>query len=186
MNRVGYLLNAREGLEGEPGFFYNYIVAGNGLFIRAQGSLIEATVQIAPAIVRGLAPVRQSVRLTYGKVPWHIYDLAVSLFAAEPRREHYLAVVWDRGYRLRIPPQERDSASVSYERLPHTVLDIHSHSLMSAFFSGTDNRDEQGLRLYMVVGGLDTMFPETRLRVGIYGYYAPLELPEVFGVQAGQ
>ncbi len=111
-----------------------------------------------------------------------ISTLAVSVFAAAPLREHYLAVVWDRGYRLRKPPQEASECGVSYERLPHTVLDIHSHSLMTAFFSGTDNRDEQGLRLYMVIGEMGTLFPEVRLRVGVYGYFAPLKLEKVFGV----
>jgi len=182
MKRVGYLLNTPEGIQGEPGFFYNYILSENGIFIRAQSHLLGATVPIARVPIRGLAPLRTSVELPYGKIPWRIHDLAVSVFAADPVQEHYLAVVWDREYRLRMPAQQRDSARVTYERLPHTVLDIHSHSLMSAFFSGADNRDEQGLRLYMVVGELDTLFPEIRLRVGVYGYFAPLEMQEVFGV----
>lgn len=182
MNKVGYLLNTTEGLEGEPGFFYNYILAGNGLFIRAQGSLLGATVCFVRADIRGLAPLTQSVELTYGKIPWYIHSLAVSIFAADPLQERYLAVVWDREYRLKKPPQEASGCSVRYERLPHTVLDIHSHSLMPAWFSGTDNHDEQGLRLYMVIGEMDTLFPETRLRIGVYGYFASLELEEIFGV----
>lgn len=182
MKKVGYLLNTRESLEGKPGFFYNYILAQTGLFIQAQGPLLGATVRIVSANVRGLGPLEESLQLTYGKIPWYIYDLAFSVFAADPLREHYLAVVWDRGYHLRIPPQEGGGAGVTYERLPHTVLDIHSHGLMSSFFSGTDNRDEQGLRLYMVIGELGKLFPEARLRVGVYGYFAELELNEVFGV----
>jgi len=182
MKKVGYLQNTPEGLQGEPGFFYNYILAENGLFIRAQGPLLEATVRIVRADVRGLAPLTESVELTYGKIPWYIHSLALSVFATDPWREHYLAVVWDRGYHLKMPVQDGERAGVSYERLPHTVLDIHSHSLMTAFFSGTDNRDEQGLRLYMVMGEMDTLFPEVRLRVGVYGYFAPLELEQVFGV----
>lgn len=182
MKKVGYLLNTTEGLQGEPGFFYNYILAENGLFIRAQGPLLGATVRVARADVRGLSPLTESIELTCGKIPWYIHSLALSVFAAAPWQEHYLAVVWDRGYRLKVPSQEGNPCGVTYERLPHTVLDIHSHGLMTSFFSGIDNRDEQGLRLYMVVGEMDTLFPETRLRVGVYGYFAPLELEKVFGV----
>jgi len=53
---------------------------------------------------------------------------------------------------------------------------------MRPFFSGTDDQDEQGLRLYMVVGRLDTLMPEIEMRVGVYGYFAPILLNEVFDV----
>ena len=76
MKRVGYLLNTPEGIQGEPGFFYNYIVAENGLFIRAQGPLLTATVPVASARVRGLAPLKKCAELTYGKIPRRIHDVA--------------------------------------------------------------------------------------------------------------
>ena len=185
MKQVGYLLNTRDGLEGEPGFFYNYILAGNGLFIRADGPLVSATVCVALAEVRGLAPMSESVELARGKIPMYFYELAISTLYSHSHKEQYLAVVWDRRYRLMRPQQEGTGASVKYNRLPHTVLDIHSHSGISAFFSSTDNNDEQGLRLYMVVGQMDKLIPEVELRIGVYGYYATLDKSEVFGVQAG-
>jgi len=51
---------------------------------------------------------------------------------------------------------------------------------MKAFFSMTDNVDEQGLRLYMVVGKLNSLFPEAKLRVGVYGYFAPIRMEDIF------
>ena len=181
MRPVGYLLNTREGLAGEPGLFYDYILAGNGLFVRAGNPLLEATVLVAEARVRGLLPLTEEVRLLKGRVPTALYDLALSVLAADPWQERYLAVTWDGGYHLTVPPQEGGSAGVSYERLPGTVLDIHSHARMRAFFSWMDDRDEQGLGLYMVVGRLDTLWPEVDLRVGVYGYFAPARMEEVFG-----
>ena len=44
----------------------------------------------------------------------------------------------------------------------------------------TDDRDEQGFRVYGVVGRLDTATPELALRVGIYGHFAPVEWSQVF------
>ena len=35
-------------------------------------------------------------------------------------------------------------------------------------------------RIYGVVGRLDALRPELRLRVGVYGHFAPLEWPQVF------
>ena len=181
MKPVGYLLNTGESVSGEPGAFYDYILASNGLFVRAGNPLITATVLVAPAEIRGLAPLGERVEFTHGKVPRALYDLAISVVAADPLREHYLAVTWEGAYRLRAPAQDGSSGGVSYERLPATALDIHSHGTMRAFFSGTDNRDEQGLRLYMVIGRLDTLLPEVKLRVGVYGCFALIDVEEVFG-----
>ena len=65
---------------------------------------------------------------------------------------------------------------------PHSVMDIHSHGHMDAFFSCTDDSDEKGLRLYVVVGRLDTLLPEVEIRLGVYGYFIPLSVEEVFDV----
>jgi len=173
-------VNTREGLAGEPGLYYDYHLAANGLFIRAEGPLLAATVQIAQMQVRGLSPLEKMVEFTHGRIPRYLYELALATLAADPWYESYLAVTWEGGYRLRQPPQEGRAGGVRYERLPNTGLDIHSHGSMGAFFSYTDDRDEQGLGLYMVVGRVDTLFPEVELRVGVYGYFAPITFGEVF------
>lgn len=181
MKRVGYLLNTGEGPVGEPGLFYDYILAGNGLFIRAQSPVLQAMIIVAPAEVRGLLPLEEKVELRMGRIPGSIYDLALSVLCANRESELYLAVTWEGEYSLIMPPQLGSTAGVRYEPLPNTVLDIHSHGTMRAFFSGTDDRDEQGLRLYAVVGRLDTLLPEVEARVGVYGYFAAVRVEEVFG-----
>lgn len=228
MKLVGYLINTAEGLAGEPGLFYDYILANNGLFIRARSPLLAATVCIAETEVRGLSPLTESVELPKGKIPQSLFDLALKTLAYTPHIEQYMGIIWGEEhckyndeclspaewenqngvivcdfhkslldafnwetratrvwkapncYRIKYPPQQRDATSVKYATLPNTVVDIHSHGSMGAFFSNTDNQDEQGLRLYMVVGKLDTLFPEVRLRVGVYGYFRDIQLEEVF------
>ena len=182
MNPAGYLLNTREGLTGERGAFYDYIMAGNGLFIRARNRHVTAVINIAPVAMRGLLPLEPSLELPGGRIPEALYALAVWVMAADPWRERYLAVTWDGSYHLKVPDQEREAGGVKYERIPDTVLDIHSHGLLGAFFSRADDADEQGLGLSMVAGEVDRPVPEVRLRVGAYGYFAPLTLPEVFDV----
>lgn len=182
MRQVGYLVNEEGGLAGEPGLFYNYILAGNGLFIQAQSPLLQATVHITAARVRGLRPMGGRVELPRGNIPRYLYSLALSVFLIDRTQERFLAVTWEGGYRLREPGQETSDSHVRYERLPSTVLDIHSHGPMRAFSSWTDDQDEQGLRLYMVVGRLDTLIPEAEMRVGVYGYFGHVQFEEVFGV----
>lgn len=180
MSNVGYLINTKEGLAGDPGLFYDYILAGNGLYVRAENYLLKATVLVAPAFVRGLAPLEETVDLPMGPIPMRLHDLAISIMAVHPDRETYLAVTWEDCYRIQIPWQEGGGAGVQYEPIPGTLLDIHSHGAMGPFFSATDDRDEQGLKIYMVVGRLNTLFPEFEMRVGIYGYFAPIDIEMVF------
>lgn len=179
---AGYLSATGEGTIGEPGIFYDYILGKDGLYIRAENPLIKATICIAPCTVRGLGRVEEEVLIKPGRVPRMLYDLAISVLYAKPDVEQYLALTWDGAkYHLNKPAQEGSGGHVSYECPPSTLVDIHSHGGMPAFFSGTDNHDEQGLRVYMVIGYLNTLAPEHLIRLGVYGYFWSMDFEEVFG-----
>jgi PRTRC genetic system protein A len=178
---AGYLLNAASGLVGEPGVFYDYILAGNGLYLTAKNSQLEVTVCIAHLEIRGLAALCEEIQLLHGKIPLYFLNLALSILCIKPDIEQYLAVTWQGNYSLNVPSQSQTAGSVTYETLPNTVLDIHSHTGgVPAHFSGTDDCDEQGLGLYAVVGDLRGLCPTTELRLGIYGYFMPLKKEDIF------
>jgi hypothetical protein len=169
------------GIEGEPGVFYNYILAAGGVYLRAQNQFLTATIYIAPCEIRGLAPLKEDIELLHGKIPLYLLNLALSVLIVKPDIEQYLAITWKIGYSVKITSQQATTESVTYETLPDTVLDIHSHTDgVPPQFSPTDNSDEQGFRLYAVVGDLRNLFPAVELRLGIYGYFLPLGQSEVF------
>jgi hypothetical protein len=85
-----------------------------------------------------------------------------------------------RGYRLVLPAQTAGPAEVAYVPQPDAVLELHSHHRFPARFSHQDDRDEQRLRLYGVVGRLDAPRPHVALRAGAYGYFLPLPWDSVF------
>jgi PRTRC genetic system protein A len=60
------------------------------------------------------------------------------------------------------------------------VMQLHSHNIMKAFFSCTDNANELAYLLYGVVGRLDQEIPEIQIRVGYNGSYLSLPLLYVF------
>ena len=66
------------------------------------------------------------------------------------------------------------------------LLQIHSHGAYPAYFSATDDADEQGFGLYGVVGRLGSERPEVALRVGVYGYFLPVPLEAVFEGDRGR
>ena len=178
---VGYLTNSPTGIEGEPGVFYDYIIAAGGVYLRAQNQFIGATVCIAPCEIRGLAPLNEDIQFLKGKIPLHLLNLALSVLIVKPDIEQYLAIVWEEKYVLKIPAQQQTAGSVTYETLPDTVLDIHSHTGgVPAQFSPIDDHDELGLCLYAVVADLRSLCPTVELRLGIYGYFLPLGQSEIF------
>ena len=179
---VGYLHNTAKGLVGEPGLGYNYILARNGLFIRAENDHLVATVPIFKLEelrpVRGLAPMEKRVTLKHGPIPVEMWERAYNTLMEDPSSECYMAIVWvhDR-YELTRPQQDATAASVKYERPRNVVVDIHSHGAIKAFFSTTDDQDDQGLKISIVVGNLDKgpWYPDhIASRVCVYGYYAPV------------
>ena len=176
---VGYLVSTKEGMRGERGAFYDYVTAENGVFIEAEGRFLAARVQVAKGVIRGLAPLEPALVLRHGPIPQHLFDLALSAMLIDPEQERYVAVTWADGYHITVPEQEVSASSVVYEVPDDTVLDLHSHGGMRAFFSTTDNRDESGFRLFGVVGHLSVV-PQLRLRVGVYGYHHAVPWDEVF------
>ena len=178
---VGYLINSSAGIEGKPGFFYDYILTSRGVYLRAKNAQLTATVCIAPGEIRGLAPLNEEIQLLYGKIPLYLLNLALSVFIVKPDIEKYLAITWENGYSLKIASQQGTAASVTYETLPDTVLEIHSHTGgVPAHFSPIDDIDEQGFCLYAVVADLHDLCPTVELRLGIYGYFLTLSQSEVF------
>jgi hypothetical protein len=178
---VGYLTNYMTGIEGEPGVFYDYILAAGGVYLRAHNQFLAATVCIAPCEIRGLAPLKEDIQLLHGRIPLYLLNMALSNLIVTPDIEQYLAIIWEGAYSLKIPSQQATAVSVTYETLLDTVLEIHSHtSGVPAHFSPIDDHDEQGFGLYAVVADMGNLCPTIEIRLGIYGYFLPLRQSEVF------
>ena len=178
---MGYLVNQPAGLSGSQGVGYDYVLGSGGLYVQSESVHLTARIRVAPATVRGLAPVSEKLALIHGPIPAHVFELGLCWFQAVPDTERFFAVGWDGGgYRLVVPPQEGTGSSLKYTPPAGVVAEFHSHGRHRAFFSGTDDEDEQGFRVYGVVGRLDALQPELSLRLGIYGHFAPLDWHQVF------
>ncbi len=178
---MGHLVNHPGGTVGAPGVGYDYVLAANGVYVQAQGPHLAARVLAAPCRVRGLAPLEAGVTLRHGPIPLGLLAAGLAWFGEDPDSERLFAVRWDGdAYRLVVPPQAGTGVSLRYAPPAGVVAEVHSHGRARAFFSATDDADEQGLRVYGVAGRLGTALPELRLRVGVYGHFAPVALAQVF------
>jgi PRTRC genetic system protein A len=180
---VEYLV-ARQGLPPRRGLAYDYVLAGDGLFVAAENDLLSVRVPVASCPVRGLPPVHAACTLKRGRLPLALWQTMLRLARTwgVAGREMVCAVRFDpaRGYRLVLPAQTASLSEVAYVPPPDALLELHSHHRFPARFSHQDDRDEQRLRLYGVVGRIDAPRPHVALRAGAYGYFLPLPWDSVF------
>ncbi len=183
---VGYLVNHPAGLSGVQGIGYDYVLGAGGVYVQSESPHLAARVLVAPCEVRGLAPVAEKVVLGHGPIPAEVLELGLRWFRIAPDTERFFAVRWDgQVYRLVVPPQAGTATSLTYRPPTGVVAEFHSHGTSRAFFSDTDDRDEQGFRIYGVVGRLNTPRPELSLRLGVYGHFAPVDWSQVIAGRIG-
>jgi len=167
---------------------FAYVLAQNGLFKLVDTPHFYASLRLASAHVAGLRRwPEEGVRLLVPKIPaaWLAAvlrdarkqggrDAGVLRSIEQMYHFHWAA----QGWHAARPRQQATTGSVQYHGGEEStiVLDLHSHHEMPAFFSGTDNRDEQGCRFYAVIGRIYSR-PEMRLRLGVYGDF--FEVPAV-------
>ena len=171
---------------------YQYILAGNGVSVRAETRFFSALLPVVACDVRGLAALQFEFRLKVPRIPEKLLRAALSDAHCAKRPDGGLneALYWfhhqSHIVRLRRPPQRVTGASVvaAGDSDPTVLCELHSHGNMSAFWSQTDDADEQGARIYAVIGRLDER-PEIRLRLGVYGYWFPLPLHLLFDGPGG-
>ena len=160
---MGYLVNHPTGLAGAHGIGYDYVLGSGGVYVQSESAHLTARVPVAPCTVRGLAPVAEKVQLTHGPIPARLFELGLRWFQDDPDTERFFAVRWGGdAYRPVVPPQAGTGTRLAYLPPKGVVAEFHSHGGSRAFFSSTDDRDEQGFRIYGVVGRLDAPEPELK------------------------
>ena len=117
-----------------------------GLYVQSESAHLTARLLIAPAEVRGLAPVSEKLALAHGPIPARLFEAGLRWLLETPDTERFFAVGWDQGaYRLAVPPQAGTSASLTYRPPNGVIAEFHSHGSHRAFFSATDDRRRAGL-----------------------------------------
>lgn len=189
---VDHVLAREIGLPPMPeGLLYQYVIAANGVFVRSwrPGLAAMIPVNVPEQRIRGLVDVRPYVHLEMG-VPLRITARMFELAYRAGKREilFYLSGgsrEQGKPWTLRVPEQEQASYSVhpvdEFAGGADTVIEVHSHHHMSAFFSRVDDIEERaGFRLYGVIGELGRERPQMRVRVGIYGHFYEIPASSVF------
>ncbi len=170
------------------GGLFEYIVAQNGVFVRAERPGLQVLAPVVKAHIRGLLALRPSFKLVE-KIPiqlvTHLFQMA---FLAGTRE--YLFYLQPNPWRISVPDQVQRTTTVrpvdAFDPSGTTALvEVHSHHRMAPFFSTTDDADEKtGFRVYAVLGHLPH-YPSLCVRVGIYGHFWNIPADWVFDLPGG-
>jgi len=157
---------------------YQYIMAGNGIFVQADNPLRRVVVQIVRTQIKGLPALQQQFMLKHHRLNGRTLPVIIE----HARQRLDIEVVYHVTADLRIHAIATGTKSaVEFENVPDegVILEAHSHNTMPAGFSSVDNKYEQRFRFYMVVGNLHGR-PQVAFRLGVYGYHIPLPLSVLF------
>jgi len=186
-----YILAQTESLPPiDPASLYEFVVAGNGVFVRARRKELEAMIPVSRCEIRGLQVVHPYVRMEAGKVPLVCTQAIVNEFLMDLPLESLIWLKLNEG-RWKVVKPRQVSDKVSVQPVDpfdpdgaDAFLDVHSHNTMEPYFSTDDDRDETGFRIFAVFGLLDSR-PCVAARIGIYGYYWHLDAESVFVLPDG-
>ncbi len=184
---VTYHIHRHSPLPPNDALAYQYILAGNGVFIRAETRFFDACIPVQRCEVRGLGKIDPQFHLKVPKIPARLLDtiLADACQARRPdgglNETFYQFQHQGQTVQVKKPSQQATAATVSAigRAAEDIICDLHTHGNMPAFWSNTDDKDEQGCQIYAVVGKLDTE-PEIQVRLGIYGTWLRLPVTAVF------
>ena len=144
-----------------------YVVAGNGTFIRKDTGLITALVKVPQ--ISFLEEVEPWAQQRFPKIPREVIARAVDFFNKVYQKfgtEAILLLYYSKNekrFELFCPAQTVEELGIEeYEkdfRFSNFQLvgTIHSHGWLEAFYSGTDDDDDDGLDgLHVTLGSMDT------------------------------
>ncbi len=191
MNLVTHIIAQQSSLPPIQAAMYEYVLAGNGVFVRGQREGLSATIPVAACQVHGLTEIQPEVTLLYPRVPINLVERMLEIakqYGTPQPRETLFHLTWDGEWQLHEPLQERSAARVRpIEPCPtysQALIEVHSHHWMPARFSGMDDAEESGFRLFAVIG---TLFDRPMLcsRLGLYGHFHGVAAARIFELPAG-
>lgn len=168
----------------EPRHLCDYVLAAQGLIRRMSNHHTAADLLLhpfppdLPLPGLGLQPCPlRGIHFRLPRIPAGLLLALLEDARQDMEREFMYRVRFDPAggvYEIDRPAQRGDRLHVRYDagNGSDVILEIHSHNRMPAFFSPTDDRDEQGGRWYAVMGHIDREHPRLALRLGMYGQWA--------------
>lgn len=165
---------------------FDYLLAGNGLFVRAKRTEFSVCLPIFHGKIEGLPNIKSEIVWHGEQIPSRIWreilenargngdfarfkeDVYVVYRHAETSGWHTKNIGKERSYASTI-------ADDSLSEYGAACLEIHTHPPNAIHFSQLDDRDEQGkFRIFGILVDIYSQNPKIRFRCGIYDYFGQI------------
>ncbi|MDB9322363.1 hypothetical protein PN483_10530 [Nodularia spumigena CS-591/04] len=191
---IGYKIVTTSSLPTHTSSGLEYLYAGNGIFARAIRPGIEVLMPIclSEQTIKGLPHLTPYLKITSLVPKPLLLEMWRLSYQAGNQVQEILFHFHNThlGWHLQIPEQIQTSSSCQPTRYgsdssyQNAIVEIHSHGSLPAFFSTTDNADESGFRIYGVLGKVNTLQPEIKLRVGLFRHCWDVPARAVFDIDS--
>ena len=165
------------------------IVASNGVFVQVKRDWLDCVERmgcIDAALPLPYGEVTPSIQFAFGTIPVVLLEAFIAAGRAGLPNEIAGGLIYSaqrQTLRLAIYASVRSTAHGIEYRLPPVAgdesiaVDLHTHGLLPAFWSATDDRDDRSVKVTGVFGNLDREPPSAAFRLVLNGMYRPLAHP---------
>ncbi len=165
---------------------YEYLMAGNGLFLRAKRSEFAACLPVCERTIRDLPDAKTGIFWRKPKISRSVWQqiLSDARFKSdfEEFKEDVYVVFWDEKaaeWRWSAISRERQWASTiaddTREEYGKACLELHTHPPGAIHFSRADDRDETDkFRIFGILIDIHSATPKIRFRCGIYNFFSQI------------
>ncbi len=186
---IGHKISSAEA-EEITAVMFEYLMAGNGLFVRAKRREFSVCLPLSQVRVKGL-PEAES------KIIWHKPGISSRIWQeilADARfrndftefKEDVFVVFWHEEsgeWRWKRISRERQCASTiaddSVEEYGEACIELHTHPSGATHFSRADDKDESGkFRIFGILIDIHSNLPKIRFRCGVYDHL--IQIPADF------
>lgn len=177
---------------------HRFLLAEDGLYLEARRPWLHFIHRLAEhTTVRiPFGAVKPKVELAFGALGTALMEMqefGAHAMVAAPN-EAAASLLWNdetRAWAIKYPETigAATPSSIEYKRVEvgereSIAIDLHSHGNGPAYFSPTDDADDEGeIKIAGVFGDLDKPLPSVAFRLCVLGIYIPLKVPaeKIFG-----
>ena len=165
------------------------LVASNGIFLEVRRSWLQCIVRIGdlhrtPPLPYG--SLTERIAFTFGVIPIALLEEFIAIGRNGLPNEVAGALIYHRttnSLRLAIHDAIKAGPTEIRYRMPvlgadeEVAVDLHTHGRLPAFWSSTDDADDQGVKVCGVFGNLHHETPSAAFRLAINGQFRELPHP---------
>jgi len=173
--------------ENEPieAALFEYLLAGNGLFVRAKRGEFAVSLPLSIQNISGLPTASVGISWTKPRIPallWQqVLQHARQMHSSSSFKEEVYLIYWDKVLSdwqwLASGRESNWSSTIADDTLPEYAeccIELHTHPPGALNFSGADDADELGkFRIFAILIDVHDK-PKIRFRCGVYDHLIPI------------